>query len=235
MKPASLRATVSVMALCCLVLSATAVYAEKPKDALTFEKDILPIVKAKCIRCHAGVEPKAGLNLTSPSSLLTGGKSGAALRIRAAEFSLLYEMVSSGKMPPVGQKLTATEKGIIRKWINDGAKGVSNAQSVDRSEDLTDNDLWSFQPPVRPPAPLVKNVSRVRTPIDSFVLKQLEQNGLSLAPDAERLTLLRRVYFDLIGLPPTPEEIERFLADARPGSYERLVDRLLAHRVVVGH
>ena len=224
-----LRATApAVMALCCFVLSTTAVSAQEPKDALTFEKDILPIVKAKCIRCHAGVEPKAGLNLTSPSSLLTGGKSGAALRIRAAEFSLLYEMVSSGKMPPVGQKLTAAEKGIIRKWINDGAKGVSNAQTVDRSEDLTDNDLWSFKPPVRPPVPLVKNTGRVRTPIDSFVLKRLEQNGLTLAPDAERLTLLRRVYFDLIGLPPTPGEIERFLADSRPGSYERLVDRLLA-------
>ncbi|MBC8289983.1 MAG: DUF1553 domain-containing protein [Planctomycetes bacterium] len=224
-----LRATVpAAMALCCFVVSTTAVCAEDPKTALTFEKDILPIVKAKCIRCHAGVEPKAGLNLTSPSSLLTGGKSGAALRIRAAEFSLLYEMVSSGKMPPVGQKLTAAEKGIIRKWINEGANGVSNAQTVDRSEDLTDTDLWSFQPAVRPTVPLVQNTDRVRTPIDSFVMKRLEENGLTLAADARRLTLLRRVYFDLIGLPPTPEEIQRFLADTRPGAYERLVDRLLA-------
>ena len=216
------------MALCGLALPTTAVSAQEPKSAFTFEKDILPIVKAKCIRCHAGVEPEAGLNLTSPSSLLTGGNSGAALRIRAAEFSLLYEMVSSGRMPPVGQKLTAAEKGVIRKWINDGAKGVSNAHTIDRSEDLTDNDLWSFKPPARHSVPLVKNTHRVRTPIDSFVLTRLEQHGVTLAPNAERRTLLRRVYFDLIGLPPTPEEAEWFLADTRPDSYERLVDRLLA-------
>jgi hypothetical protein len=202
--------------------------ADDPKVELTFEKDILPIVKAKCIRCHAGVEPKAGLNLTSPSSLLTGGKSGAVLRMRAAEFSLLYEMVSSGKMPPVGQKLTATEKGIIRKWINDGAKGVSNAATVDRSDDVTDTDHWSFRPPVRGELPSVRNGERVRTPIDTHVLRRLEENALGFAADANLQTLLRRLYFDLIGLPPTPEETERFLADTRPGAYERLVDRLLA-------
>ena len=104
--------------LICILVTALQVPSETPaadvaKVELTFEKDIIPIIKAKCIRCHAGVEPKAGLNLTSPSSLLTGGKSGAALRIRAAEFSLLYEMVSSERMPPVGQKLTANEKGLI--------------------------------------------------------------------------------------------------------------------------
>ncbi|NQV28714.1 MAG: DUF1553 domain-containing protein [Rhodopirellula sp.] len=195
---------------------------------LTFEKDILPIIKAKCIRCHAGVEPKAGLNLTSPTSLLTGGKSGAALRIRAAEFSLLYEMVSSEKMPPVGQKLTAEEKGLIRKWINDGASGVSNAAAVDRSEDVTDTDLWSFRPPVRPAVPDVRQHDRVRNSIDAFVLQQLEEHDLTLAMQADRLTLLRRASFDLIGLPPTPEEVERFLADVTPGSYERMIDRLLA-------
>jgi hypothetical protein len=202
--------------------------ADAPPVALTFEKDILPIVKAKCIRCHAGVEPKAGLNLTSPASLLTGGKSGAALRIRAAEFSLLYEMVSSGKMPPVGQKLTAEEKGTIRKWINDGADGVSNAATVDRSDDVTDTDLWSFQPPERPVVPRVQHRDRVRNPIDAFIVKRLEQNDLIPAPDADRRTLLRRASFDLIGLPPTPEEVERFLSDDQPDSYWRMIDRLLA-------
>ena len=192
--------------------------ADAPKGELTFEKDILPIIKAKCIRCHAGVEPKAGLNLTSPSSLLTGGKSGAALRIRAAEFSLLYEMVSSEKMPPVGQKLTAEEKGLIRKWINDGASGVSNAAAVDRSDDVTDADLWSFLPPVRPVVPDVQKRDRVRNPIDAFVLRQLEQNGLTPASQADRLTLLRRASFDLIGLSPTSEQVEQFIADDGPGS-----------------
>jgi hypothetical protein len=202
--------------------------ADVAKVELTFEKDILPIIKAKCIRCHAGVEPKAGLNLTSPASLLTGGKSGAALRIRAAEFSLLYEMVSSEKMPPVGQKLTADEKGLIRKWINDGASGVSNAAAIDRSGDVTDADLWSFRPPVRPAVPNVRNRDRVRNPIDAFVLRQLEKNNLPSAPPANRLTLLRRASFGLIGLPPLPEEVKQFIADDGPGSYERMINRMLA-------
>jgi hypothetical protein len=204
------------------------VAADTQPTELTFEKDILPIVKAKCIRCHAGVEPKAGLNLTSPSSLLTGGKSGAAIRIRAAEFSLLYEKVSSGAMPPVGQKLTAEEKGLIRKWINAGASGVSNAAAVDRSDDISEVDLWSFQPPVRPAVPDVTNRSRVRNAIDAFVLKRLDAHDLTLAPEADRLVLLRRASFDLIGLPPSPEEVEQFVNDKHPDAYARMIDRLLA-------
>ncbi|MFT4556351.1 MAG: hypothetical protein ACI92S_001694 [Planctomycetaceae bacterium] len=218
--------TCAVMVHC--LVSSEVRAADTPKAELTFEKDILPIIKAKCIRCHAGVEPKAGLNLTSPALLLTGGKSGAALRIRAAEFSLLYEMVSSEKMPPVGQKLTAEEKGLIRKWINDGAAGVSNAAAVDRSDDVTDADLWSFRPAVRPVVPDVRQRDRVRNPIDAFVLRQLEKNKLTPAAQADRLTLLRRASFDLIGLPPSPEEVDRFLAADEPGSYDRMIDRLLA-------
>ena len=219
--------------LICILVTALQVPSESPaadvaKVELTFEKDIIPIIKAKCIRCHAGVEPKAGLNLTSPSSLLTGGKSGAALRIRAAEFSLLYEMVSSERMPPVGQKLTANEKGLIRKWINDGASGVSNAAAIDRSDDVTDTDLWSFRPPVRPVVPDVRHPGRVRNPIDSFVLRQLEKNNLTPSARADQLTLLRRASFDLIGLPPTPAEVDRFIANAGPGAYERMIERLLA-------
>jgi len=223
----SFVAVTCVLAVPCLV-SPRLRSAETPKTELTYEKDILPIIKARCIRCHAGVEPKAGLNLTSPASLLTGGNSGPALRIRAAEFSLLYEMVSSEKMPPVGQKLTTEEKGLIRKWINDGAVGVSSAAAIDRSDDVTDADLWSFRPPVRPVVPDVRLRDRVRNPIDAFVLRQLEKNNLIPAAEADRLTLLRRASFDLIGLPPSPEEVAQFLADEAPGSYERMIDRLLA-------
>jgi len=217
----------------CLVLTdphemSRVLAADSPEGALTFEKDILPIVKAKCLRCHAGVEPKAGLNLTSPSSLLTGGKSGAAIRIRAAEFSLLYEKVSSGAMPPVGQKLTAAEKGLIRKWINAGASGVSNAAAVDRSDDISDVELWSFRPPVRPPVPAPTSRDRITNSIDAFVLKRLEERDLSLAPEADRLVLLRRASFDLIGLPPSPDEVAQFVSDQSPDTYGRMIDRLLA-------
>jgi hypothetical protein len=210
-----------------LLLPITA-FAADEKRTLTFEKDILPIFRANCIRCHAGVQPKAGLNLTSPSSLLTGGTTGAALRIGAAEFSLLYEKVSSGAMPPVGRKLTKSEKGLIRKWINDGAKGVSNATTLDENDDLAGSEHWAFHPPVRPDIPTVRHADRVHNPIDSFVLRSLEAHDLSLAPAADRLTLLRRAWFDVTGLPPTPEEVGRFLQDDAAGAYERLIDQLLA-------
>jgi hypothetical protein len=215
--------TLLMVALC-----PVGVRADDDKRELTFDKDILPIFRARCIRCHAGVEPKAGLNLTSPSSLLSGGDSGAALRIRAAEFSLLYEKISSGKMPPVGQKVTAEERGLIRKWINDGASGVSNAAVVDRSADVTEVEHWSFHPPVRPDVPQVRQADRVRTPIDAFVLQQLEEQRLTLAPAADRLTLLRRATFDLTGLPPSPEDVTEFKNGNEADSYERLVEDLLA-------
>lgn len=201
--------------------------ADEKGGELTFDKDILPIFRAKCIRCHAGVEPKAGLNLTSPSSLLSGGTSGSALRIRAAEFSLLYEKVSSEKMPPVGQKLTAAEKGIIRKWINDGAAGISNTATIDRSGASANVEHWSFHPPVRPDIPEVQAAGRVRNAIDAFVLKRLEKNSLTLAAEADGLTLLRRAAFDLTGLPPTPEEVDTFTSSSTDVQYDRMIERLL--------
>jgi len=217
----------------CLLLAiqqcpTVALGADAQAEKLTYEKNILPIFRAKCIRCHAGVEPKAGLNLTMPSSLLSGGKSGAALRIRAAEFSLLYEKVTSGEMPPVGQKLTDEEKGLIRKWINDGADGVSNAASVGEDANVSGTEFWSFQPPKRPAIPDVKNVDGVRNPIDAFVLRSLEEKQLTLASEADRHTLLRRASFDLTGLPPTPQQIQQFVGDERPEAYEQMIERLLA-------
>ncbi len=220
------KATLRVALL--ISLLAHGALAEEEDRELTFQNDILPIIRTRCIRCHAGVEPKAGLNLTNSSSLLSGGESGPTLRIGAAEFSLLYEKVSSGKMPPVGQKLTAEEKGLLRSWINAGAKGVDAAASIDESDDLTGVEHWSFHPPVRPDVPVVRQSDHIQNPIDAFVLEQLEANGLTMAAEAERLTLLRRASFDLTGLPPSPESVEQFLGDDHPLAYERMIDRLLA-------
>ena len=194
---------------------------------LDFEQDILPIFRAKCIRCHAGVEPKAGLNLTSPSSLLTGGSSGAALRIGAAEFSLLYEKVSADQMPPVGQKLTAEEKGLLRKWINDGAQGVSGSRILDDSEGNSAVEHWAFLPPQRPDVPQVQQQQKVRNPVDAFVLQKLESHGLTLAPAADSLTLLRRAAFDLSGLPPDPQQVHQFSAANHDDAWTELIDQLL--------
>src|SRR5690606_22914511 len=118
-------------------------------------------------------------------------------------------------MPPEGsgkRVLSAEEKDLVRRWIEQGA---------------VSEDHWSFEPPVRPELPTVKDTGWARNPVDRFILAKLEQNGLSPAPEADRATLLRRVFFDLTGLPPTLEELDAFLADERPDAYEQWVDKLL--------
>ncbi len=204
--------------------------AEKP---LVFETDVLPILKARCLGCHSGKQPKAGLDLSRRTAIVKGGESGPAIRIAAAETSLLWEMISSGKMPLKGKPLSKKEKGVIREWINAGAKANSadaGSDSLHDNDEFTneDRDHWSFKTPVRAPIPKVTRVDRVRNAIDAFVLKRLEAEVLTLSPETGRLVLLRRAYFGLIGLPPTPEEVDEFLSDGRPDAYERLIDRLLA-------
>ena len=194
---------------------------------VTFADHVLPIFRSKCLRCHAGVEPKGGLNLASPNALLSGGDSGPAIRVAAAEFSLLYERVAADEMPAVGQKLTAEEKGLIRKWINDGAAGVDPSTAVGSSNPDEPVEFWSFNPPRRPDLPTVHQSSKVRNPLDTFVLQQLEEHDLTLAAEASKEVLLRRASFDLTGIPPTPQELQDFLADQRPDAWERLLDRLL--------
>jgi hypothetical protein len=204
--------------------------AKKP----TFEKDVLPILKAKCLRCHSGEKPKAGLDLSTRRGALAGGRSGAAIRRAAAESSLLWERIAAGEMPLKGDPLTNEEKGIIRTWINEGALGEGGADDPATTEaddfaiDEDDRQFWSFKPPRQSVLPEVNSAHRVRNPVDAFILKKLEDAKLSLSPDAQRATLLRRAHYDLLGLPPSPEEIQNFLADDRPGAYERLIDRLLA-------
>ena len=135
-------------------------------------------------------------------------------------------------MPKGGPALSAEEKGVIRSWINDGA--ASTDATADDANELTENaghrpnDHWAFRPPVRAPVPTVQHADQVRNPIDSFVIAVLEEKGLSLSTEASREVLLRRASFDLIGLPPSPDEVREFLADREELAYERLIDRLLA-------
>ena len=202
---------------------------KKPEDRkLTFKDDVLPIFRAKCFQCHSGKSPKAKLNLSDPNAILSGGKSGPAIRVSWAQLSLLYSRVAENSMPPTGKKLTAAEKGIIRKWINDGASGAKRGVGI-AEEIESDTLLWSFQTPQKAEVPQVKNQHQVRNAIDGFILDRLEDKGLQLSPEASRLVLLRRASFDLIGLPPTPADIDDFLNDKRPDAYERMIDRLLAN------
>lgn len=237
-KPNFIRLTArNLLILICLIEPAATTHAEdKPpsteKTKITFEQDVLPILKVRCIKCHAGAEPEQGLRLTTTREILRGGKSGPAIRIAAAESSLLWEKLASNEMPKGGPALTAAEKGIIRSWINEGA--VSAEGTADELPDLNvtasqePGQHWSFRPPVRPAVPPVQSPHLARNSIDMFVLASLEANRLNLSADADRAVLLRRATFDLIGLPPSPDDVREFLADRDEFAYERLIERLLA-------
>lgn len=199
-----------------------------------FETEIEPLLKARCQKCHAGENPQGGLRLERRSDLLKGGESGPAIRLAAAESSLLWEKLASNEMPKEGGPLTATEKGLLRQWINDGAPGDEpdpapgdTGTGVGTGKGSLDH--WSFQPPARPAIPAVQQIALVRNPIDAFVLSALEAKGLTLAGEAGRAVLARRLAFDLTGLPPDPTLVQAFLADDRPEAVEQLVEALLAH------
>jgi hypothetical protein len=198
-----------------------------------FEKDVLPLLTERCVRCHGGEKRKADLDLRSKAGLLRGGESGPALVPGSSEKSLLWVQIAGDKMPPEGEKLTAAQKTLVRTWIEGGARedgttAVVAGDGKDRQVTDADRDFWAFRPPTRPTVPEVKAAHRVRNPVDAFLLAALEKHRLTLAPEADRLTLLRRATYDLLGLPPTPQEIDAFLADTAPDAYERLIDRLLA-------
>jgi hypothetical protein len=198
-----------------------------------FEKDVKPILEAKCLRCHGAEGRKAALDLRTRAAVLRGGKSGPAVSPGSSEKSLLWVQIAADRMPAEGDKLTTAEKTLIRAWIDGGARGdekaVAIAEGPDRAVTDADRQFWSFRPPVRPPVPVIHNPqSSIRNPIDAFLLAALQRKGLTFSPEADRLTLLRRATFDLTGLPPTPAEIDAFLADARPDAYDHLIDRLLA-------
>lgn len=203
-----------------------------PSDASsagTFEEQILPIFETRCVECHSGSAPQAALDLRSRASLLRGGVNGPAIVVGSVEQSLLYKRVANGEMPMGGEKLSEQELAYIREWIAAGAPAVHAdlVVSTEPGKDPENRKHWAFQPPQRPSVPAVRLAARVRTPIDAFLLAALEERGLSFSPDADRVTLLRRIYFDLIGLPPTPQQIDRFLADRSADAYERVIDQLL--------
>lgn len=218
-----------IPATVCFLLATTTIVAEEP---LLFEDAVLPILKVKCAGCHFGENPKGGLDLSRKGTIVRGGKNGPAIRVSAAESSLLFEVISSGKMPLKGEPLSKEEVGLIRTWINDGAQAKDNEilkseESEGRYNDY-DFDYWSFYPPKRPPLPVVTSKHLLGNGIDAFLLAKLEEDDLSFSPRASRHTLIRRLYFDLLGLPPTPQQIAQFIQDSSPNAYEQLVDQLLA-------
>ena len=207
-----------------------------PNSKERFETKVRPLLAKNCYTCHTQAR-LGGLELNSREGLLKGGKSGPAVVPGDPGNSLLIQAISythaSLKMPPTG-RLSDAEVQELTSWVRDGAvwpdtpsaPAPASAQGyVVTPEQRT---FWSFQPVRKPAPPDVKNTSWVRGPIDRFILAKLEQQGLAPAIEADRRTWIRRATFDLIGLPPTPEEVSAFLGDPASNAYEKVVDRLLA-------
>lgn len=202
-----------------------------------FEKRVRPLLVTHCYECHAGEEIDGGLSVESRSGLIKGGETGPAIVLRDPEKSLLIEAVRYAnedlQMPPTGQ-LKQSEVAILARWVTMGApdpRTEVGSSSTNPATGMTveeGRDFWSFQPVENWPVPRVKDETWVRTPIDSFVLSKLESHGIEPAQRADRTTLIRRVTFDMVGLPPTPEEIDAFVEDPSSDAYRKLVERLLS-------
>lgn len=188
------------------------------------------ILARNCLECHNGSDRKGGLNLAKREDALRGGDSGAALVPGDAK-SLLLSRIADGEMPPKERpKLSADDQQLISEWIAGGATWSEDPINPFRysSERRAGYDWWSLQPVRRVEPPQVKKAAWPANAIDHFVLAKLEGAGLSPSPEADRRTLIRRLSFDLTGLPPHPEEVQQFVGDSNPKAYEALVDRLLA-------
>ena len=208
------------------------------KARLTFEKDVAPILETHCLKCHGGEKREAGLDVRRRFSLLSGGDSGAAIVSGQPKQSLLIEMIDEELMPPEGEpRLAATAKEVLRTWVANGAAiagkvelPLDNDEPARDGASFSDDDRnhWAFQAVQKTTPPRVSDVDWLRTQVDAFILAKLEQQNWKPAPAASREELIRRVHFDLLGLPPQPEDIAAFVSDDSADAYERLVDRLLA-------
>ena len=220
-----------------------AIAVEQDPEAATrneqrFRERIWPVLEAKCLSCH-GEAKISGFDLRTRNDLMKGGSRGPAVVPGNAEKSLLYDAILQRgqlSMPP-SDKLAPEEIAAIKDWINEGAHWPKDLMT-DRAPR---SDWWSFKPIVQRPVPESASewtadatsprnthiLANSANPIDAFVLQKLKANGMKPAPPADRRTLLRRVYFDLTGLPPAPEEVKAFLDDDAPNAYEKVVDRLL--------
>jgi Protein of unknown function (DUF1553)/Protein of unknown function (DUF1549)/Planctomycete cytochrome C len=198
--------------------------------SVEFAKDIRPILERSCWKCHGPDKSKGGLRLDEAKAALAGGNSGPVIQIgeNAAQSKLLILVAGLDaelRMPPEGPALSKDDVGKLRAWIEQGAKFQDPSTVAAGAKRISH---WSFQPIREPPIPPLRDARSVRNPIDNFVLARLEKEGVAPSPEADRHSLLRRLCLDLLGLPPTLQQIDEFIGDNEPGAYERLVDRLLA-------
>jgi hypothetical protein len=210
-----------VIALTFALVPGAAVRGQAPGEPVRFNRDIRPILSDRCFQCHGpdSAKRKANLRLDTEEGIFADRDGQKVVASGSPDRSELYRRITatdaSERMPPAkaGERLTANEIARIRRWIELGAKWEKH---------------WAFTRPERPAPPRVREGRWLRNPIDAFVLVRLEQEGMKPSPEADRTALIRRVTLDLTGLPPTPAEVDAFLADGAPNAYEKVVDRLLA-------
>ena len=196
-----------------------------PLYAADFDRDIQPLLAAKCLGCHNEKLQTAGLVLESRETVLKGGGRGAAIVPGEPDASLLVRAVRHDgelEMPP-GGRLAEAEIQLLSDWIRDGAAWGSRAP-------VRGSRHWAFVLPQRPGRPIVSDPGWAITPVDEFILARLDSEGIQPSPPASKRTLIRRAYLDVIGLPPTPAQVEAFVSDERPEAWSEVVERLLASR-----
>jgi hypothetical protein len=202
-----------------------------------YNKQVMPILKEHCYKCHAGDKMRGGLRLDSRAALLKGGDLGPAVLLDKHDQSPFLKAINYRdglEMPPSG-KLPADKIAVLTRWVTMGLPFPAAKEPIVKAPEhgplkitQEDRNWWAYRPLQRVEPPAVSDAGWASNPVDHFILHKLEKAGLQPAGRADRLTLLRRLSYDLTGLPPTPEQIDEFLADRRPDAYERLVDRLLA-------
>ncbi len=202
-----------------------------------FQGQIEPILKDRCESCHGAQQQLGGLRLDSREAALAGGYSGAVVVPGNSKQSRLIHLIAGLKaseenpvMPMVGDRLTTEQVGLFRAWIDQGVKwtaGASLAERGDPKPKASGRTHWAFIPPAKSPIPRVGNRRWIKNPIDAFVLQRLQGQGIDPSPEVDQAMLIRRLSLDLLGLPPTPAQVDQFLADTAPDAYGRLVDQLL--------
>lgn len=198
-------------------------------ETVDFARDIEPIFKTHCYKCHGPKKQEGGLRLDHRATALRGGDSGPLLKAGKSGESEIYSRISATdeflQMPPPDEEnksLSEDQMALIKRWIDQGAQWPDDGSKL-----KVESDHWSFQPIENPPVPEVENEDWPRNEIDRFVLARLEEEGIKPSPEADRSTLIKRLSYDLLGLPPTPKEVDAFVNDSSPAAYANLVDRLL--------
>ncbi len=217
----------------CVLSKASHAAQPTAEETAFFEKQVRPLLAASCYQCHGPKKQESGLRLDSRATMVHGGDRGPAIVPGAPDKSLVIEAVQQQgelKMPPKS-KLKESDVAILSTWIKEGAPWPGGAAVISTRSggpSPQERKFWSFQPVVAPALPKVRNTAWLKSPVDAFILAKQEAVGIAPVKPADKRTLIRRATFDLIGLPPTPDEVAEFLADHSPDAFAKVVDRLLA-------